>query len=146
MFEKDSERRIWARDRMREAKVQDRYYAVVERLLDVYWPFAMQNELDPKSAEEVLRIFTELAQGHALLPDVEEEEFWVPAKPGNLTFRDTVRVRKDAYDGPAGVAHNGRRAAITAIRNGDVHVKYKDNRMPEISRHLPYALEKLVRR
>lgn len=145
MFEKDAERRNWARARMKEAKVPDKYYAVVESLLDIYWPYAMQNELTTEQAEEVLGIFTELAQGHTLLP-AEEEEVWIEGKPGNLVMRDTIRIRKDAYSGPVGLAHNGRRAVVTAIRNGDVHVRYTDGHMPEFSRHRPDALDKLVQR
>jgi len=145
MLEKDSERRAWARDQMKEAKVPDQYYSIVERLLDMYWPYAMQNEVSPEQAKQILSVFLELAQGHTLLPE-DEEEVWIEGKPGNLVMRDVVRVRRDAYDGPAGLRHNGRRAVVTAIRNGDVHVRYTDEQQPEYARHLPYVFEKLVRR
>lgn len=144
MFEKDSDRRAWARDQMGKANTPEQHRVFIEQLLSVYWSKALTGQ----ASEIVLSTFTDLAQGHALVAEpVEDTSVWVQAKPGFLTVGDTVRVKSDAYSGDAGLAHNGRPAVITAIRSGDIHVRYTDDK-PSITgfiRHSPYKLEKRIR-
>ena len=146
MFERDSEKRSWAREQMTKAGVPSKHQLLIEKLLGIYWQQAAQNEYDPKTAEIVLEVFSELAKGHTLVPE-SEEEVWVAAKSGSLSVGEEIRVKRNAYDGPAGLVHNGRRGVITAIRYGDIHVRYTDGeelKTPFI-KHSPNSLEKRVK-
>lgn len=140
----DEESYDWAREQMKRLNVPKNHAALIERLLEVYWANPVSKELDPGTTEDMFKVFTELAQHHVLVGEAPEGT-WVQAKPGALVIRDVVRVRADAYTGPAGIAHNGRVGQIVAIRSGDIHVKYDDE--PDVSkivRHSPFALEKRV--
>lgn len=146
MFERDSEKRVWAREQMSKAGVPQGLQLLIEKLLGTYWQQAAQDEYDPATAENVLGVFSELAKGHTLISE-NEEEVWVAAKSGSLTVGEEIRVKRNAYDGPAGLVHNGRRGVITAIRYGDIHVRYTDGEelnTPFI-KHPPSALEKRVK-
>lgn len=146
MFERDSEKRVWAREQMSNVDVPQQFQRLIERLLDVYWHQAAQDEYDPRTAENVLSTFIELAKGHSLLSE-KDEEIWAPAKPGSLTVGEEIRVKNDAYDGPAGLLHNGRRGVITGIRYGDIYVRYtegEDLQLPFI-KHQPQLLEKRMK-
>lgn len=137
---------VWAREQLERSGLEGDYAQLVEDLLDEYWTVSIGHNFSARDAQEILNAFTSLAQGHVLVPD-EPEGVWVQAKPGNLVVRDTVRVRLDAYEGAAGLAHNGRVGVITAIRYGDVYVRYTDDKTEYrgLIHHSPHSLEKRVR-
>jgi hypothetical protein len=149
MYENEDERLDWAEDQLKKAEVPEQYQALISRLLEHYWAHPAVPSLNVADAEKTLGTFAQLAQGHVLVPE-EPEAVWVQAKPGSLVIRDTIRVKADAYSGDAGLAHNGRVGVVTAIRYGDIHIRYTDDKEPSFKdvpsvRHSPYALEKRVR-
>jgi hypothetical protein len=104
-------------------------------------------ELDikkPEVAKTVLAVFSELAQGHAIIP--EDNFVWVQARRGDIKVRDVVRVKADAFVGEAGRVHNGRTGVIIAIRSGDIIVDITDEQEPPLNgvHYLPELLEKRV--
>jgi hypothetical protein len=98
----------------------------------------------PEVAKTVLAVFTELAQGHAIVP--ADNFTWTQARRGDIKVRDIVRVKADAFAGEAGHAHNGRTGVVIAIRSGDIIVDLTDEQEPEIkgAHYSPDLLEKRV--
>lgn len=135
------ERIPWVWDQMTKAKIPQTERWVIEQLLKVYWEEEKTQKLTTEQAKTISNSFSELVQGHHLVPD-EVEGVWVQAKPGGLVVRDRVRVRADAYAGEVGLVHNGKTGVIVSIRYGDILVKYDDS--DHTSRHSPYALEKKI--
>ena len=135
----------WARAQMQESGVPDRHQSVIEEMLVLFWDHSEDQGFSEDAVQEFLDVFSELALNHALVEE-RVDEVWVQSKPGALFVRDTVRVRADAYSSSAGLLHNGRIGVVTAIRYGDVHVRYTDgkNPTPESVRHSPYSLEKQI--
>lgn len=134
----------WYVEQMREAGVAQQVQTSVLRLLEVWDTMNHTNV----SRDETLDVFGKLARGHALVEQpMTVEEVWEPARPGALVMGDRVRVFLNAYDGEAGLVHNGRRGLIVAIRYGDIVVRYDDEHEPKIdgARHSPHMLEKRVR-
>lgn len=129
----------WAHEQFDKARVQQEHRYVVERLLTSYFKDEDSYHLGVKDAEEVGRLFTELALGHNLV--VESEKVWEQARPGNLVVRNEVRVKPDAYEGDVGRIHNGREGVIVALRYGDIHVKYDGG---QTTIHKADALEKRI--
>lgn len=134
----------WVREQMTAAKVRQSVGTSVLRLMEV-WD-TMNHK--PETAKETVEIFSKLALGHALV-ETEDENFdgtWVPAMAGQIKVTDIVRVKLDAFDGPAGVMHNGRIAKIVGIRYGDIVVKSVDGKTPVIdgAHYKPNMLEKLI--
>lgn len=134
----------WVREQMTAAKVRQSVGTSVLRLMEV-WD-TMNHK--PETAKETVEIFSKLALGHALV-ETEDENFdgtWVPAMAGQIKVTDIVRVKLDAFDGPAGVMHNGRIAKIVGIRYGDIVVKSVDGKTPVIdgAHYKPHMLEKLI--
>ena len=104
-------------------------------------------ELDikkPEVVKTVLAVFSELAQGHAIVP--ADEFTWVQARRGDIKVRDIVRVKADAFAGDAGHAHNGRTGVVIAIRSGDIIVDLTDEQEPEVkgAHYQPDLLEKRI--
>jgi len=99
----------------------------------------------PEVAKTVLSVFTELAQGHAI---VKEDNFvWVQARRGDIKVRDVVRVKADAYNiEDLSYTHNGRVGVVIAIRSGDIIVDITDEQEPELKgvHYAPESLEKRV--
>lgn len=148
MFENDSDRRAWAREQMEKAGTPEDRRTFMEQLLGVFWSHATSRELSVEDRKKLLDDFSNLAQGYVLVPEpVEEEAIWVDARPGWLSLGDTIRVKADAYPGDTGLYHNGRPGVITAMRSGDIHVRYTDDKPvpPGFIRHSPYKLQKRVR-
>lgn len=145
MNERDSERRTWQRQQMSNANVPKHQQMIAESLLDTYWSLVKDSSFSEEDVTEAVRIFNELRQGHSITPETPDE-IWVEAKPGALVIRDSVRVKSNAYTGNAGVMHNNRVGVITAIRSGDIHIRYTDGKEPnfEFIRHSPYVLEKRI--
>jgi hypothetical protein len=77
----------------------------------------------------------------------DSSETWAQARPGNIVVGDTVRVRSDAYDSTVGVAHNGRVGVVTAIRYGNIFMRYTDVGPTPLNlpRHKIQVLEKKVK-
>jgi len=98
----------------------------------------------PDVAKTVLAVFTELAQGHAIVP--ADNFNWIQARRGDIKVRDVVRVKADAFTGDAGHAHNGRVGVVIAIRSGDIIVDITDEQEPKLKgvHYLPELLEKRV--
>lgn len=134
---------FWARRQMDEARTPIGVRVVVEKLLATF----SEGVVGQTQGEEIIAIFNKLAAGHALTPPpFEEGGKWVDARPGNIVIRDVMRVKADAYGGPAGIAHNGRVGVVVAVRHGDIHIKYTDDRQPKplSVAHSPFVLEKHV--
>lgn len=91
--------------------------------------------------QEAVDIFSQVALGHALVPDVDE--VWVEVIPGALVVGNEVRVKADAYAGELGRLHNGRRGKVVAIRFGDVIFNSTDDMEPKLEsvHYSPYNLE-----
>jgi hypothetical protein len=98
----------------------------------------------PEVAKTVLAVFTELAQGHSIVPS--DNFTCVQARRGDIKVRDIIRVKADAFTGEAGHAHNGRTGVVIAIRSGDIIVDLTDEQEPEIkgAHYNPDLLEKRV--
>jgi hypothetical protein len=98
----------------------------------------------PDVAKTVLSVFSELAQGHAIVPP--DNFTWVQARRGDIKVRDIVRVKADGFTGDAGHAHNGRTGVVIAIRSGDIIVDITDEQEPELkgAHYQPEVLEKRV--
>lgn len=148
MIDNEDARLDWAQEQMEKVNVPEQYAALIHRLLEVYWANPAVPSQSPEDAEKTLGTFATLAKGHVIAPE-SREGVWVQAKPGTLVIRDVIRVRADAYSGEAGLAHNGREGVVTAIRYGDIHVRYTDGKEPTFSdvpsiRHSPHRLEKKV--
>jgi hypothetical protein len=67
--------------------------------------------------------------------------------PGQLVVGDEVRVLANAFTDKVGVAHNGRRGRVVAIRYGDVIFKSTDDKEPLLdgTHYSPYKLEKRIK-
>ncbi len=138
----------WAKEQLSAVGKDGVQGELILYLLEVYLPKAVRAGWTGDVQQEILGMFYELAQGHSLVvPDDDKSAVWVQAKPGNLVVADRVRVRRDAYEGSAGIMHNGRSGVITAMRYGDIYVRYTDDREPSYGgiRHAPRALEKRVK-
>jgi hypothetical protein len=142
VYEPNGDQRGWALGQMDDARLPQPIKTAVIRLLDVWWT---QNHTK-QTFDLTLTTFDALARGHALAPKGGHDERWAVVKPGGIVRGEQVRVRFDAYSGPAGEAHNGRRGRVVALRQGDVIVKYDDKRQPpgDGVHHSPFVLEKLL--
>lgn len=109
----------WAFEQMEAVGATDGQKHLAQQLLELYW-----NNEDPK----VLKMFSELAQGNPLVNEEQDDEWrWLPAKPGNIFVRDTVRVMSNAYsDSDARSVHNGRVGYVVSTRYGIIKVHYTD--------------------
>ena len=98
----------------------------------------------PETIDTVLAVFSELAKGHAIIP--EDNFAWVQARRGDIKVRDVVRVKADGYPGLTGQTHNGRVGVVIAIRSGDIIVDTTDEQEPPLkgSHHQPEVLEKRI--
>jgi hypothetical protein len=130
----------WAVDQIDRASLPEDIRGCCLALLSTWDLTHPEGTPERKSA---LALFSELAQRHPIVNDPA----WVDGKPGRFVVRDRVRVRHDAYQGPAGAIHNGREGYIVGIRSGDILVTYDDSDNPAFNgvRHSPYKLEKRIR-
>jgi hypothetical protein len=102
--------------------------------------------MTPQAQRDALSTFETLALGHSLSPD-NKDELWVDGGPGMFIVGDPVRIAKDAFDGPTGALHNGRRGVIVAIRSGDIIVNSTDGKEPKLdgTHYSPYKLQKRIK-
>jgi hypothetical protein len=131
----------WARQQFELARVRVKVGQPVLDLLE-HWN-DMEFDGTSEEREEILAIFEKLAAGHSLVPEAPDE-VWVEAVAGFLRVGDVVRVRHDAFDGEAGVYHNGRRGKVVAIR-GNAIFRSTDDRSPFID-GASYPINKLEKR
>lgn len=84
-----------------------------------------------------------LYKGHPIV-DANDERQWAEAIPGELSVKDIVRVKLDAYQGKVGTVHNGRVGRVSAMRNGSIHVVYENADSEMAPGHDISVIEKLV--
>lgn len=132
----------WVRQQFQENKVRVGVGNAVLSLLETW----EKSKHTPKQAEEVLAVFTKMAQNIPLTQDMGEET-WVEARPGFITVGDVVRVKIDAFKDDTGRIHNGRRGKVVAVRYGDVIFKSTDDKSPMLEgvHYSPYVLEKRIK-
>ena len=143
MTDEDPGELAWAREQLQAARATPHEQGLVMELLATFRQTLLADPMDGDKWR-ALDLFGELARGRALETPRDEDWDWAPAKPGQLVLRDRVRVKKDAYGGDAGMAHNGRQGRVIAIRYGDIRVMYEDGGPcpPMGVAHSPHALEK----
>jgi hypothetical protein len=91
--------------------------------------------------ERALKLFL----GHPIVETpLEDGRQWVEAVPGELSVRDRVRVKPDAYQGTVGTIHNGRVGRVVSMRNGSIRVVYDDADAEWSPGHDISLIEKLV--
>ncbi len=106
-------------------------------------------KLSENMTEETLMVFSKLAMGHVLKQEENDDDyFWIPLQPGQITVTDIVRVKADAFRDELGPLHNGRLGAVAAVRYGDVIFNSTDGKSPELKgvHYSPYKLEKRMRK
>lgn len=133
----------WVKQQLESAKVPQAVGTAVMRLMDVW---TTMNHTD-KTRSRTVEIFSELALGHAIVPEGNSlEGKWIPVQPGQIKVAETVRVKADAYEGEVGMIHNGRVGRVVAVRYGDVIIKSTDGREPLLdgAHYSPHMLEKLI--
>lgn len=133
----------WVKQQLEAAKVSQAVGTAVMRLMDV-WVTMNHTE---KTRSATVDIFSELAKGHAIVPEVDEQDGkWIDVQPGQIKVSETVRVKASAYEGELGMIHNGRVGRVVAVRYGDVIVKSTDGREPLLdgAHYSPHMLQKLI--
>lgn len=133
----------WVKEQLTTALVQQEQGDAVLLLLKAWETVPVS---DPAITEEILDIFSTLAQGHAINEATERDEVWIQMVAGQITVGDDVRVRHDAFDGPDGAVHNGRRGKVVGVRYGKVIVRTTDGRDPALdgAHYSPQHLEKRI--
>lgn len=133
----------WVKGQLEAARVPQAVGTAIMRLMDV-WSSMSHTE---KTRALTLELFTELAMGHAIVPEeTPMDGRWIPVQPGQIRVSETVRVKVDAYDGQVGMIHNGRVGRVVAVRYGDVIIKSIDGKEPMLdgAHYSPHMLEKLI--
>lgn len=103
-------------------------------------------EISEDEQKEIISKFSNLALKNNIV-EIEEEEVWIPARPGAIKVGDIVQVKNDSYEGELGEKHNGRRCRVVAVRYGDIVVNSIDGLKPELNgtHYPPMHLLKLVK-
>lgn len=124
----------WASDQIAKARVPVPVGNALLSLLRVWGEMSFPTEAQQ---EQALDLFGRLARAEVVVED--DPGAWTPVRPGMMIkIGDTVRVKKDAFTGPAGQMHNGRRGRVVAKRYGDIIIKTTDERTPQLdSAHYP---------
>jgi hypothetical protein len=132
----------WVKAQLEQAKVRKIVGDAVIRLIEVFDGF---DKMTVEHKEKAIELFSKLALGHAYVVE-NKQETWVPAQPGQIKVADQIRVKSDAFDGPLGAAHNGRRGVVVGVRYGDVIVRTTDGKEPVLdgAHYAPQKLEKLI--
>jgi hypothetical protein len=133
----------WVKSQLEQAKVRKVVGDSVIKLIDLIESF---DKLSEDNRAKVVEIFSKLSLGHAYIVD-NSQETWVSAQPGQIKVADQVRVKADAFTGPLGTTHNGRRGVVVAVRYGDVIIKTNDGKQPVLdgAHYPPQKLEKMVK-
>lgn len=138
--------RNWVVEQLEAAKVKVGSGKAILKLLDAW---AEIPKLSDNMIEEVLTVFPQLAKGHVIKVEENEDDYvWMDAQPGQITVGDVVRVKANAFEDKLGTLHNGRRGKVVAIRYGDVIFKDTDGKQPPLDgvHYSPYKLEKRYRK
>ena len=114
---------------------------LVRKLLHTLEQVGLEHH-DLPALQGVLETVVSLSNGYALHVDLSEQ--WVDAVPGDISNRDRVRVKRDAYTGSVGVRHNGKTGRVAALRNGKAAVVYDGESIETPPQHEIIALQKLV--
>jgi hypothetical protein len=131
----------WVKGQFVAAKVKKGVGLAVLDMLKAWEPV----DLGPDDAKAALEILSKVALGHALVI-TDPREVWVPGAPGQMKVGDIVRIKHDAFNGPAGAGLNGRVGTITAIRSGDIIFNSTDGQSPKIdgAHYRPQQLDKRI--
>jgi len=94
--------------------------------------------------ESLLLQALDLFNGHHIAEPASEdvESNWTDVVLGDISIRDRVRVKLDAYDGDNGILHNGRQGKIIGFHGYRISVLYDGDTNPRL--HFVSALEKLL--
>lgn len=132
----------WVKAQLEQAKVRKIVGDAVIKLIEVFDGF---DKMTIEHQEKAVELFSKLALGHAYVVE-NTKETWVPVQPGQIKVADQVRVKSDAFDGPLGVAHNGRRGVVVGVRYGDIIIRTTDGKEPILdgAHYAPQKLEKLI--
>ncbi len=114
----------------------------VERLLTVLEE-GEYRQTQAHNIDKALGYTASLIKGHPIVVETDKES-WTDLRGGDLVVRDIVRVKPDAYSGPAGVANNGKRGRVTAMRNGKITVLYDGDPVESARGHEIDVLQKLA--
>ena len=136
----------WVKEQLEAAKVKIGSGKAIMKLLQTWENIP---KLSDSMAEETLTVFSQIAMGHAIKEEENDDDYmWIPLQPGQITVTDVVRVKADAFRDELGPMHNGRRGTVVAVRYGDVIVNSTDGKSPELVgvHYSPYKLEKRVRK
>jgi hypothetical protein len=136
--------REWITEQLKAARAKASVSKIVIHLLKAYEELPADLNLD--DAKKALELLPKLAMGHVLVAPSTGPEVWLPGRPGVFRVGDQVRVVADAFDGDAGLIHNGRIGRVAAIRSGDIIVDGTDEKMPPLRgvHYSPFKLEKRV--
>lgn len=132
----------WVKEQFADARVRVGIGKAVLKMLKTW----EEIDMGPEQSKEALDILAKVGLGHALV-EVNKDEVWVPAKRGQITVGDVVRVAHNAFDTTTGHIHNGRKGIVVAIRSGDVIFKSTDMKEPLLdgTHYSPEKLEKRIR-
>jgi hypothetical protein len=136
----------WVKEQLEAARVKVGSGKAIMKLLETWGEIP---KLSENMTEETLMVFSKLAMGHVLKQEENDDDyFWVPLQPGQITVTDIVRVKADAFRDELGPLHNGRLGAVAAVRYGDVIFNSTDGKSPELKgvHYSPYKLEKRMRK
>lgn len=94
--------------------------------------------------ESLLLQALDLFNGHRIAEDdpTQSDTSWTDAKLGDISIRDRVRVKLDAYESDNGILHNGRQGKIIGFHGYRVSVLYDGDDTPRL--HFVSVLEKLL--
>lgn len=138
--------REWILEQLEAAKVKVGSGKAIMKLLEAWEEIP---KLSDNMTEEVLNVFPQIARGHTIKEEENEDDYyWTPLQPGQITVTDVVRIKADAFRDELGPLHNGRRGTVVAVRYGDVIFNSTDGKSPELKgvHYSPYKLEKRVRK
>jgi len=136
----------WIKEQLQAAKVKVGSGKAIIKLLEAWEAVP---DLSENMTEEVLTVFPQLAKGHAIKEEEDENDYiWTPLQPGQIVVGDIVRVKADAFRDELGPMHNSRRGTVVAVRYGDVIFNDTDGKSPELKgvHYSPYKLEKRIRK
>ncbi len=124
----------WAEGQIAAARVPVAVGNATISLLKAWGTLNFPNEAQ---RDQAITLFSALAKDEAVVP--EGEGVWQPVQVGfNVQVGNTVRVRKNAFEGAAGRMHNGRVGRVVAKRSGDIIVRSTDGKLPFLdSAHYP---------
>lgn len=102
------------------------------------------SELEPADRIAVGHLFSTLVTSDFHLGnETDERSEWKQFYLGSVRPGEVVRIKKDAYDSPSGMRHNGLVGVFTSARAGRCMVNYYGRRDGKSHEHAPDNLEVL---